>query len=206
MTEGSNGGAAPHPDGITGVVLAGGLGRRMGNRDKGLVLLEGQPLVARVLARFSPQVDELLVNANRHLDRYAAYGYRVVSDEVSGFAGPLAGLHSAMRAARFEWLACVPCDAPDLPRDLVSRLRRAVRVNEADAAMARAAGRVHPVFCICRRSTAGNLQRYLENGGRRMEEWLTTRGVVCVDFDDEPEAFRNVNTPEDLESGCGASE
>ena len=206
MTEHSNGGGLPRPEGITGVVLAGGLGRRMGNRDKGLVPLEGQPLVARVLARFSPQVDELLVNANRHLDRYAAYGYRVVSDEVSGFPGPLAGVHSAMRAARFEWLACVPCDAPNLPGDLVSRLQRAVRMNEADAAMARAAGRVHPVFCLCRCSTAGKLQRYLANGGRRVEEWLATLGAVYVDFDDEPEAFRNVNTPEDLESGCGASE
>ena len=107
---------------VTGIVLAGGMGRRMGGVDKGLVPLAGRPLVAHVLERLAPQAGAIIVNANQNRDRYAAYGHPVVADEVGGFAGPLAGLHAGMTAATTPYVVTVPCDSPFLPGDLVARL------------------------------------------------------------------------------------
>ena len=111
---------------ITGVVLAGGLGRRMGGSDKGLEELRGRPLAAWVVERLAPQVDELLISANRNGGRYAALGHRVLGDRIAGFAGPLAGLHAALEAAAHPLVATVPCDSPFLPGDLISRLLSAL--------------------------------------------------------------------------------
>ena len=111
---------------VTGIVLAGGMGRRMGGVDKGLVELEGRPLVAHVLARLAPQVGALLINANQNRERYAAFGHPVVPDEVGGFAGPLAGLHAGMTHAATPYVATVPCDSPFLPPDLVLEVSRAL--------------------------------------------------------------------------------
>ena len=108
--------------GVTGVVLAGGLSRRMDRVDKGLALLDGKPMVRHVIERFAPQVGELIINANQHADAYGAYGYRVIADVIDGFAGPLAGLHAALSVAGFPLVATVPCDSPFLPDDLVARL------------------------------------------------------------------------------------
>src|SRR5919197_5324771 len=108
--------------GVSGIVLAGGLGRRMGGVDKGLQLLHGRPMIAHVLARLAPQVDEIVINANQNLERYAAFGHRVVSDRISGFAGPLAGLHAGLEAISQPLALTVPCDSPFLPSDLVARL------------------------------------------------------------------------------------
>src|SRR5216117_4434312 len=119
---------------VSGIVLAGGQGRRMGSVDKGLQLLHGKPMVQWVLERFAPQVDEIIVNANQNVQRYAAFGHRVVSDEVSGFAGPLAGLHAGLKAAMHPLVATVPCDSPFLPDDLVKRLRAAL--GDKDLAVA----------------------------------------------------------------------
>ena len=117
----------PHPSSlVTGVILAGGLGRRMGGVDKGLKLLRGRPMVAWVIERFARQVDEILVNANQNLDTYAALGYRVIPDTIAGFAGPLAGLHRGLSEARYELVATAPCDSPFLPSDLIARLRGAL--------------------------------------------------------------------------------
>ena len=107
---------------ITGIVLAGGLGRRMGGVDKGLVDFLGKPLVAHVIQRLNPQVDEILINANREIDRYAAFGHPVIQDDIEGFAGPLAGLHKGMREAKHPYVLTVPCDSPLLPMNLVGRL------------------------------------------------------------------------------------
>jgi molybdopterin-guanine dinucleotide biosynthesis protein A len=184
--------------GITGVILAGGRGRRMGGVDKGLLELRGRPLAAWVAERLMPQVDELLVSANRSGERYAAIGYRVVGDRIPDFAGPLAGLHAALTVAAHPLVATVPCDSPFLPADLVLRLFSGLTATDADVAVARSGGRVHPVFCLCRRDLLPHLDAYLASGERRMAGWQATLKVAEVAFDDEAEAFANVNTGEEL--------
>lgn len=189
---------------ITGVILAGGRGRRMGGVDKGLRELCGRPLVAWVIERFAPQVDELLINANQNLERYRAFGYPVLPDAIEGFAGPLAGLERALAAARHELVAVVPCDSPFLPRDLVARLAHALELGRADLAVARTGDQPHPVFCLGRRRLRGGLADFLRGGGRKIDAWYAALRVVEVAFDDQPGAFRNINTEEELRA-CEAS-
>ena len=184
---------------ITGVVLAGGLGRRMGGVDKGLVVFGGRPMVERVIERLRPQVDELLINANRHADRYAAFGFPVVADEIAGFAGPLAGLHAALSRARHPLVATAPCDSPFLPADLVERLRAGLLGTGAQLAVARTFDQPHPVFCLCRRDLLPHLTAFLEDGGRKVGSWYAMLKVVEVRFDDEEAAFRNINTRQELD-------
>jgi len=184
--------------GVTGVVLAGGQGRRMGSVDKGLVVLDGKPMVGHVLDRLAPQVDEILINANRHHDEYAALGHRVVADAVGGFAGPLAGLHVGLAQAAHELVVTVPCDSPFLPSDLVARLRAALDARGADLAVARTFDQPHPVFALVRRRVLPHLTRFLEDGGRKIDAWYATLATVEVAFDDEADAFRNINTVEEL--------
>lgn len=185
-------------DKITGVILAGGLGRRMGGTDKGLQELRGQPMVHWVIERLGPQVDELLINANQNGERYAAFGHRVVPDQIPDFAGPLAGLHAALAAATHQLVATAPCDSPFLPADLVFRLFSALTVANADLAVARTFDQSHPVFCLCRRKVLPHLTEFLESGGRKVDRWYSTLKVVEVAFDDEAEAFENINTREEL--------
>jgi molybdopterin-guanine dinucleotide biosynthesis protein A len=183
---------------ITGIVLAGGMGRRMGGVDKGLVLFQGKPLVAHVLERLKPQVDDILVNANRELETYKQLGYPVIPDAIGGFAGPLAGLHTGMTAATHELVATVPCDSPFLPADLIARLLAALQEQDADLAVAKTGDQPHPVFCLCRRSLLPNLTQFLENGGRKIDAWYSGVKTIEVLFDDEEQAFANINTPEEL--------
>ena len=183
---------------ITGVILAGGLGRRMGNIDKGLQELRGRPMVHWVIERLAPQVDELLINANQNGERYAAFGHRVVPDQIPDFAGPLAGLHAALTAATHPLVATAPCDSPFLPNDLISRLFQALTATNTDLAVARTFDQPHPVFCLCRRDVLPHLTEYLAGGGRKIDRWYATLKVVEVAFDDEAEAFENINTREEL--------
>jgi molybdopterin-guanine dinucleotide biosynthesis protein A len=185
-------------DKITGVILAGGLGRRMGGIDKGLQQLRGQPMVHWVVERLAPQVDELLINANQNGERYAAFGHRVVPDQIPDFAGPLAGLHAALSAAAHPLVATAPCDSPFLPADLVLRLHAALTAAAADLAVARTFDQAHPVFCLCRRDVLPHLTEFLAAGGRKIDRWYSTLKIVEVAFDDEAEAFENINTRDDL--------
>jgi molybdopterin-guanine dinucleotide biosynthesis protein A len=180
------------------VVLAGGLGRRMGGVDKGLQPLRGKPMVAWVVERFEPQVEELLINANQNAETYARFGARVVPDEIGGFAGPLAGLHRGLTEARFDLVATVPCDSPFLPEDLVSRLRAALEAGGAELAVARTGDQPHPVFCLCRRSVLPGLTSFLASGGRKIDAWYSALKVAEVAFDDEAQAFSNINTRDEL--------
>ncbi len=186
-------------DKITGVVLAGGQGSRMGGVDKGLVALRGRPMVAWVLERLGPQVDELLINANQNVERYAVFGHPVVPDDIAGFAGPLAGLHAALSRAQHPLVATAPCDSPFLPDDLVSRLHAALVEQDAELAVARTFDQPHPVFCLCRREVLPHLTEFLAGGGRKIDRWYGTLKVVEVRFDDEEEAFRNINTRDELD-------
>ncbi len=183
---------------ITGVILAGGLGRRMGSVDKGLQLLNGRPLVAHVAERLAPQVDELLINANQNEARYAAFGHPVIADRIPDFAGPLAGLHAALAAATHPLVATAPCDSPFLPTDLISRLFSALTATGADIAVARTFDQPHPVFCLCRRELLPHLTDYLARGERKMALWHASLQVVEVAFDNEAAAFENINTREEL--------
>ena len=188
----------PYASRITGIILAGGQGRRMGSVDKGLQLLRGKPMVQWVLERYTPQVDEVLINANQNLDVYARFGHRVVPDEIGGFAGPLAGLQRGLSEARHPLVATAPCDTPFLPADLVARLHAALETQQAQLAVARTGDQPHPVFCICRRDVLPHLTQFLGSGGRKIDAWYATLNVVEVMFDDQPDAFSNINTPEEL--------
>lgn len=183
---------------VTGIVLAGGMGRRMGGVDKGLVELDGRPMVAHVLARLVPQVGAVIVNANQNLDRYASFGHPVVTDDVGGFAGPLAGLHAGMTRATTRYVATCPCDSPFLPLDLVARLGDGLRADGAALAVARTFAQPHPVFALVRRDVLGHLGAFLAAGGRKIDAWYATLRVTEVPFDDEAEAFRNINTVDEL--------
>ena len=186
--------------GITGLILAGGRGSRMGSVDKGLQLFRAKPMVAHVLARFESQVDEILINANRSIDEYAAFGHRVVPDAIDGFAGPLAGLHIGMTHASHPLVVTVPCDSPFLPLDLVARLASAMQASNADLAVAKTFDQPHPVFCLAKASLAPHLQAFLASGQRKIDKWYATLQVVEVAFDDEEAAFSNINTLEELKS------
>jgi molybdopterin-guanine dinucleotide biosynthesis protein A len=182
--------------GVSGIVLAGGQGRRMGGVDKGLQLLRGRPMVEWVLERLAPQVSELIVNANQNTQTYEKYGHRVVRDEIAGFAGPLAGLHAGLKAAKHPLVVTVPCDSPFLPQDLVLRLKNSL--GEKDLAVAKTGDQAHPVFSLMKREVRESLEAFLAAGGRKIDAWYAALKVVEVSFDDEADAFRNINTLEEL--------
>jgi molybdenum cofactor guanylyltransferase len=183
---------------ITGLVLAGGQGRRMGNVDKGFVELAGRPLIAHVIDRLVPQVATLVINANRSVERYAAFGYPVVADAIGGFAGPLAGLHAGLATAATPFVATSPCDSPFLPADLVARLAAPFDARPIDVAVARTFDQPHPVFALVRRTVLPHLERFLDAGGRKIDAWYASLATAEVSFDDEADAFRNINTPAEL--------
>lgn len=188
---------------ITGLVLAGGLGRRMGGIDKGLAPLAGRPLVAHVLERLEPQVGPLLINANRSPEAYAGFGLPVVADHTPDYAGPLAGLEAGLAACATPWLAWVPCDAPGFPADLVARLAAWVVAHDRPIAFAGAGDQRHPVFGLIRRDCLNSLSAYLQSGGRRMQGWLLDQGAVICPFAPAPDGsdpFANLNTPDDLQA------
>ena len=192
-------------DDVTGVVLAGGRGQRMGGVDKGLLLLAGRPLVARVLDRLQPQVGAVSISANRQVDSYAAFGHPVLADENGDFAGPLAGVLAALSACRTPWLLCAPCDAPMLPLDLAQRLHDAAAREEAVGAVACTGPgdgngllqQVQPTFLLLHQRLVLPLRETLARAERSVQRFAAAQGIVRVRFDDEA-AFANVNTPQDL--------
>ena len=187
---------APSRAQITGLVLAGGRGARMGGVDKGWVAYEGEPLVQHVLRRFAPQVGTVLISANRNLEAYRALG-DVITDTgqdlaIEPFPGPLAGVLVGLQRANTDWVSLVPCDAPALPLDLVERLGAAI--VDGDVACPVAGSHRQPVFALVRRSGATSLRAFLQNGGRSMQRWFETVQTVDVPFDAADE-FRNINEP-----------
>lgn len=175
----------------------------MGGVDKGLQQIDGMPMVQHVLNRLQPQVGKMLINANRHLDDYEGFGAPICSDSISGYAGPLAGIHAALLQTNTPYLVSVPCDSPLLPNDVVSRLSAAMSEHQADAAVAVTSDgeqqQRHPVFLLLKSDVRSSLEHYLNNGGRKVDEWLASLNCVDVPFDDET-AFTNVNTPEDIQA------
>ena len=182
---------------ISGLVLAGGLARRMGGIDKGLVVLAGKPMIEHVLAGLAPQVGRVLINANRNLEQYGGYGYEVVSDTLEGYLGPLAGALSALEVIDTEFLLTVPCDSPLVAPDLAGRMYVALQLRQADLAVAHDGRRLQPVFLLLKRGLTADLEAYLASGERKIDRWFARYRVAEADLSHRPDSFINVNEPED---------
>lgn len=191
---------------ITGLILAGGRATRMGGSDKGLQNFRGVPLALHTLLRLSPQVGEVLVNANRNIAAYEAFGAPVWPDVLPDFAGPLAGFLTGLERCETPYLVTVPCDSPLFPNDLVERLAGALEAEAADIAMAAAPEedgqlRTQPVFCLLRRELMESLVQFTHGGGRKIDAWTAQHKTAVVPFDratDDPRAFFNANTLAEL--------
>ena len=195
---------------INGVILAGGQGKRMGNQDKGLVMLANRPLIAHVISAFSPQVGSISISANQNISDYRDFGYEVFEDSrggYDGFAGPLAGLLVGMRGALLEAnkepkgseaLMVVPCDAPLLPKDLVSRLVEAAGDSKPLAVIPHDGTRLQPLFGLYSLEALPLLEEFLKSGQRKVGIWVESLSPQVVDFSDQPDAFLNINSPEEL--------
>ena len=170
----------------------------MGGEDKGLLLLQNKPLIQHVIERLKPQVDEILINANREITQYQMLGYPVLQDKNADFIGPLAGFCLGLQHAKNEYVLIVPCDSPLLPLNLAVRLLSGMSEAHADIAVASSSENVHPVFCLCKKSVLPSLIDYLAIGERKVSTWQKFQKYVEVDFSDNPEEFINLNTFEDL--------
>jgi molybdopterin-guanine dinucleotide biosynthesis protein A len=191
---------------ITGVILAGGRGSRMGGADKGLQNFNGMPLALHTLMRLQPQVGEVMINANRNLGAYEAFGVPVWPDVLSDYPGPLGGFLTALERCETGWLVTVPCDTPLFPQDLVVRLAGAAQEQDAEIAMAAAREedgqfRPQPVFCLMRVELMESLVAFTHSGGRKIDAWTAQHKTAVVAFDqpgDEARAFFNANTLAEL--------
>lgn len=183
---------------ITGVVLAGGRARRMGGLDKGLVEINGKPMVVFIADALKTQTAAVIVNANRNLERYQSLcGCPVVADSVGDFAGPLAGMAAAMNAARTPYILTAPCDSPLLSPELGPRLFEALQREDAELAVAHDGERMQPVFALLERDLLESMTAYLNSGESKIDTWYATHRTALADFSDETAMFLNVNTPED---------
>jgi molybdenum cofactor guanylyltransferase len=183
---------------ISAIILSGGRATRMNGVDKGLVTLQQKPLIAHVIARLKPQVDEIFINANREIAKYEAFGLSVLKDENEEFLGPLAGFSLGLQHAKHDYVLTVPCDSPLLPLDLAERLYNGMAASRADIAVTRSDENTHPVFCLMKKSVLPSLLAYIESGERKVSTWQKSQHYVEVDFSDCAEAFTNLNTFEDL--------
>ena len=182
---------------ITAIVLAGGRATRMSGADKGLIEVAGRPMISYVLEAIAPQVEDILISANRNQDRYAAFGYPVVADEPPHFHGPLAGLASGLRMCRTLLMLSVPCDSPLVAAVLVERLQEALVREGAEIAVAFDGESVQPVFLLLHRTLSSSLEAFLACGGRKVGDWLAQHRVARADLSDCRDTFINVNDPED---------
>ena len=200
------------PQDITGLILAGGRGSRMGGVDKGLQNFNGIPLALHTLMRLGPQVESVMINANRNLSAYESFGSAVWPDASADFAGPLSGFLVGLERAETPYVLTVPCDTPRLPLDLAERLSEALVREDADIAMAAAPEtdehghaevRTQPVFCLIKIELSESLVKFTHSGGRKIDAWTAQHKTVVVPFNaegDDPLAFANVNTLTELQA------
>ena len=181
---------------VSAVILAGGRATRMGGEDKGWVALAGRPLIDHVLERLRPQVDEVLINANRSQDRYQALA-PVISDDNNDYLGPLAGMQAGLAAAHHNWVLFVPCDGPALPLDLMTRFRAAI-TPDTDLVVAHDGEHLQPVVALLRRALRPSLSQALADGERKTGAWFARHRMAVVPFADLPDAFVNLNSPAEL--------
>lgn len=183
---------------VAGVILAGGRARRMDNRDKGLVDFKGRPMVSYAIAALAPVVDSVFISANRNIDQYRQFGWPVISDQTDSFDGPLAGVLSAMMHADADVLLVMPCDSPLIKTEHLRKLLLIRAESNADVAVAFDGIRLHPVFLAIKTALQASLQEYLADGQRKVAVWLAQQNLVQVDFSDEPEIFKNINSMDEL--------
>jgi molybdenum cofactor guanylyltransferase len=183
---------------VTGVILAGGLARRMDHQDKGLIHYKGRPMVSYAVAALASVADQSLINANRNKEQYQAFGLPVVADQTSTFDGPLAGILTAMMFTDAEVLVVAPCDSPLIKAEHLQKLLATRAENDADVAVAFDGERLHPVFLAIKTSLKTSLQAYLDSGQRKIDRWLEQQKMVTADFSNEPEIFTNINTLAEL--------
>ena len=184
---------------VTGVILAGGLARRMGGNDKGLIAFNGKPLIEYVVTRLQSQVNDILINANRNIRDYEKYGWPVVRDEQPGYNGPLAGMASCLFHVKTPYMVTVPCDSPFLPSNLVSRLYQDLLANDAEICVAHDGMRIQPVFALLKANLRDSILAYLGGGDRKTDLWFLRHRMIISDFSDMSEAFFNINHPQDIE-------
>ena len=185
---------------ITAVILAGGQGRRMGGQDKGLIEFDGQPLVAILIDRLEPQISNIMINANRNRERYLAFGYPVVSDQLDDYQGPLAGFACAMNAVDTDFILTLPCDGPLLASDYVTRFIASQAQTGAPICVADDGERLQPVHALIRIDLLSSLNAYLDSGDRKIDLWYAMHDLAHTDFSDCAGMFRNINTPSDQQS------
>jgi molybdopterin-guanine dinucleotide biosynthesis protein A len=183
---------------VTGVILAGGLARRMNHQDKGLIRYKGRPMVLYAVDALAGIAARTFINANRNLEQYRQFGLPVITDLTGSFDGPLAGILSAMRHSDSNVLLVMPCDSPLIKTEHLQKLMSSLEERNADAAVAFDGERLHPVFLAVRRSLMGSLRDYLAGGQRKIGHWLEQLNTVRVDFSGTPEIFININTLTEL--------
>lgn len=183
---------------ITGVILAGGKARRMGGEDKGLLLYQQHPLIHYAINVLSKQVDSLIINANRNIEQYQTFGYRVISDSIDGFCGPLAGMLSAIQSVDTDYILTSPCDSPNISQQLRQRMMETLLAEQADIAVAHDGDRLQPVFCLISCRLKDDLADYLAQGDRKIDLWFKRHNLAVVDFSDQVDSFINFNHPEDI--------
>lgn len=183
---------------VSGVILAGGLARRMQQQDKGLVLFNNKPMVEYAIQAMNTIVDDLLVNANRNVIEYQKFSYPVISDENDDFAGPLAGVYAALNVCKHEVLLIVPCDSPFINTESLQCLIEQRERQNADIAVAFDGERIHPVFMAIKASLKESLQAYLASGERKIDRWFEQHNWIKVDLSSNPDLFLNINTLEQL--------
>jgi len=183
---------------ISAIILSGGRATRMNGVDKGLILLQNRPLILHVIKRLLPQVDEVLINANREIATYESLGFKVLQDETDEFLGPLAGFLLGLQHAKHEYVITVPCDSPLLPLHLAQQLYDGITEARADIAVASCLGATHPVFCLMKKSVLPSLTTFLAKGERKVSAWQKSHAYIEIDFSDDKDAFTNINTLEDL--------
>ncbi len=191
--------SAAYQQKITGVILAGGGGRRMGGRDKGLIPLRGRPLIAHVIERLRPQCETLLINCQRSHQQYAEYGFPLIGDSLPGGLGPLAGLLAGMEQVGSGYVLIAPCDTPFLPHDLVTRMGQMLAQQNAQVCSVSDGERSHPVIMLADCGLKSDLRDYLLAGERRVQHWFRSQRHCLADFSDQANAFININTPEQLD-------
>jgi len=182
---------------IGAVILAGGLARRMGGLDKGLVSIAGQPMVKYALDVLTPLVHSVVINANRSIEEYKQFGIPVIPDRLSGHQGPLAGLSAGIDALQSEYVVMCPCDSPFLQSELIQALIEVCIENNADIAVPHDGERLQPVFCVVHRRVEASLNIFLESGERKIDRWFLNHVVHTLDAGSFSPSFLNINTEEE---------
>ena len=186
-----------HTHDITAVILTGGQGSRLAGLDKGLLELNKIPLVQHLIERIQAQVSEIVISANRNIETYEKFGFTVYEDDITDFAGPLAGILKALQHCQNEWLLAVPADSPFIPRDLALRLSQNIQDNKV--AIPHDGKYLQPTFALIHKSLAASLEHFLQQGERKARVWMQQQAHTIVDFSDQADAFININTEDELE-------